>query len=417
MKKQLLKLTSVFALLFYSLFFGQAGTSNLQVNIIASSPQPVVGSTVTFSIFASNLGPENNTGVSVQSLLPAGLQYVSKIVPTGTTYAESTGIWTIGNLSATSPKSILLSVTAKVLATGSRTYAASISSTSGINDPIASNNSASTSCGVERNSAPIDVPATEGAKSFPLGRPLPYKGFVIDLTKLDNSFKLSLGGKEIFANEIEFQGGTAGGITIEFVDGTQYEVETGTAGNRAVWQMVGTASAPLLRVVVSDDGNVTMFGSKTSGGSLFPLKLKSGSFKTLDLINNNTTVLITQRGTGPTGMTGRIYGMVPCVCYEDPNMNSGTPEPTLHGITTLKRAGVGNGDWPMNRNSAFTALESNTRGLVITRMATTELGQIAVPQDGMMVYDTTAKCLKIYTTDETTSAHSGWKCFTAPTCP
>lgn len=106
-----------------------------------------------------------------------------------------------------------------------------------------------------------------------------------------------------------------------------------------------------------------------------------------------------------------------CFCYNDPN-TTGTPAPTRHGITLLKRAGAGNNDnWPMNRNSAFTALESNTRGFVITRMATSALSNITAPQDGMMVYDTTENCLKIYTVNESTPANSAWKCYSVPSCP
>ena len=80
----------------------------------------------------------------------------------------------------------------------------------------------------------------------------------------------------------------------------------------------------------------------------------------------------------------------------------------------------------MIRSSAFTALESNTKGFVITRMSTLDiqgqttptviLPKITTPQDGMMVYDTDAKCLKIYTV-EVLPAVSGWKCYLTPACP
>lgn len=98
-----------------------------------------------------------------------------------------------------------------------------------------------------------------------------------------------------------------------------------------------------------------------------------------------------------------------CVCY-NPVSNKGAGTPVYHGITTLNRAGAQNGNWPMVRNSAHTVLESNTKGFVITRMATTELSSITNPEEGMMVYDTTEKCLKIY-------ADGAWKCFNRPACP
>lgn len=98
-----------------------------------------------------------------------------------------------------------------------------------------------------------------------------------------------------------------------------------------------------------------------------------------------------------------------CVCYDDPNTTD-PAVPTNHGVTVLNRAGANNGNWPMIRSSAFTVLESNTKGFVITRVATADLGLITAPQEGMMVYDTTEKCLKLY--DGT-----AWSCFSTPACP
>lgn len=103
------------------------------------------------------------------------------------------------------------------------------------------------------------------------------------------------------------------------------------------------------------------------------------------------------------------------ICYYDPSIASGVD--TNHGISLQKRAGghktgdvSSSSDWPMLRKSAYTVLESNTKGFVITRMADPEntIGTNAV--EGMMVYDTDDECLKIY--DGTT-----WSCFTTQTCP
>lgn len=99
-----------------------------------------------------------------------------------------------------------------------------------------------------------------------------------------------------------------------------------------------------------------------------------------------------------------------CVCYRDP-VNNGSGTETKMGITLLKRAGSNDpGNWPMVRKSGHIALESNTQGFVVTRIAKADLGNITNPQEGMMVYDTTDKCLKIYSDNE-------WKCFSTPACP
>ena len=112
------------------------------------------------------------------------------------------------------------------------------------------------------------------------------------------------------------------------------------------------------------------------------------------------------------------------VCYETPK-DLTTSVPVNHGITVLKRAGTHTGittanDWPMVRNSAYTALESKTKGFVITRNASPET-TIANPVVGMMVFDTDAPgvngatgCLKIYTGS---GASEGWKCFNTQGCP
>ncbi len=102
----------------------------------------------------------------------------------------------------------------------------------------------------------------------------------------------------------------------------------------------------------------------------------------------------------------------PCVCYNLPNTST-AGSATKHGITLLQRAGgITATDWPMVRNSAFTALESNSKGFVITRMTTAQINAIAFPQEGMMVFDLSPseKCLKIY-------SDGVWSCFKTPACP
>ncbi|SDM03044.1 DUF11 domain-containing protein [Chryseobacterium taihuense] len=127
--------------------------------------------------------------------------------------------------------------------------------------------------------------------------------------------------------------------------------------------------------------------------------------------------------TGYSNTTGQTVGdsqnalVNSCVCYEDPALVAGAMYPVKHGITILGRAGADNGNWPMLRNSAYTALEGKTKGLVITRNSSPET-TIAIPVVGMMVFDTDenagAGCLKIYTGS---GAGEGWKCFSAQGCP
>lgn len=108
------------------------------------------------------------------------------------------------------------------------------------------------------------------------------------------------------------------------------------------------------------------------------------------------------------------------VCHNAPNINNDGIS-TKHGITLLQRAGGDTSDtstdWPMSRKSGHTVLESNTKGFIITRMTTDELSNIEEPLDGMLIYDTTEGCLKIYTVDDEDDTNSAWKCYDTASCP
>ena len=100
------------------------------------------------------------------------------------------------------------------------------------------------------------------------------------------------------------------------------------------------------------------------------------------------------------------------VCYK-PAAISGTTLDTKLGITALSRAGADNGNWPMVRKGAHVALEAKTKGFVPTRIANPETA-ITNPVDGMMVYDTSLNCLRVYVVN---GADTGWKCLTTQSCP
>ncbi|QNF31507.1 DUF11 domain-containing protein [Adhaeribacter swui] len=85
----------------------------------ASSPY-FVNQQTTFTITAKNNGADNATGVAVRQFLPAGLTLVSTDPSAGTTYEPATRIWTIGDLTVGSSKTI----TFTVVPTAATTYTA-----------------------------------------------------------------------------------------------------------------------------------------------------------------------------------------------------------------------------------------------------------------------------------------------------
>lgn len=137
-------------------------------------------------------------------------------------------------------------------------------------------------------------------------------GFQFDITEFDNAFNMRVNGQYIFGSstndQVQFQTNTSLGTVrnIQFVDGTEYAVN----GIPEVYDMKGTSNAPLLRILISRNGEVTLLGSKSSGGPLVQLKLKNGlSFNTVNWsASGNNSVVISQKVDGRTVIIGRGNG-------------------------------------------------------------------------------------------------------------
>ncbi len=100
--------------------------SNLSISKTVDNNSPMVGDTVVFTILATNNGPNNDTNVQIQDLLPSGFTYVSHTVSSGGgTYSNSNGLWDIENLD--NGVSRTLTITATVNASGNYTNIATIS--------------------------------------------------------------------------------------------------------------------------------------------------------------------------------------------------------------------------------------------------------------------------------------------------
>ncbi|MGN7863122.1 hypothetical protein [Chryseobacterium sp. 22458] len=107
-------------------------------------------------------------------------------------------------------------------------------------------------------------------------------------------------------------------------------------------------------------------------------------------------------------------------CYK-PGILTGTTLDTKVGITALGRAGAGSDNWPMVRKGGWLALEAKTKGFVPNRVAFDASGNpVGIPAasfiEGMMVYDTTNKCMKIYTQKEGETSMA-WHCISIQACP
>ncbi|MGV0966232.1 hypothetical protein [Empedobacter falsenii] len=99
--------------------------------------------------------------------------------------------------------------------------------------------------------------------------------------------------------------------------------------------------------------------------------------------SNKATVTITVTGGGTTPTPGTS-------CTKTPNTTTATSFTNV-GVSAMSTKLE---NWPTAIPNGFLALESSTKGFVITRTA--DVAKIVEAKEGMIVYDTTEKCVKLY---------------------
>jgi uncharacterized repeat protein (TIGR01451 family) len=116
-----------------------ATAADVAITKSVSNATPAVGTNVTFTVTAHNLGPDPTTVLVVNDLLPAGVTFVSAVASAGT-YTPGTGVWDIGALAVGSTAT--LQITVRVTGTTAATNTATRVSTTPV-DPNAANDTAS----------------------------------------------------------------------------------------------------------------------------------------------------------------------------------------------------------------------------------------------------------------------------------
>ncbi|WP_298392700.1 DUF11 domain-containing protein, partial [Flavobacterium sp.] len=112
--------------------------TNLGISKAINNPNPAIGSSVQFTLTATNAGLSNATGVVVNDLLPSGYTFVSASTVTGT-YNNTSGVWTIGTFA--NGATATLTINATVRPNGNYTNTATISGNE--TDTVTNNNSSS----------------------------------------------------------------------------------------------------------------------------------------------------------------------------------------------------------------------------------------------------------------------------------
>lgn len=163
-------------------------------------------------------------------------------------------------------------------------------------------------------------------------------------------------------------------------------------------------------------GSTSQLTGSPSGGTY------SSSNTSIATVNASGLVTAIAKGTTvityktPEGCSVTLTMNVGDVCYEDPASatTGNSAKDSKFGITSLRRAGTENDNWPMVRKGAYMVLESKTSGFVIPRMTQAQIDKMSeVPSnlvEGMAVYNLTSNCIYVY--DGQT-----WNCYRTQTCP
>jgi uncharacterized repeat protein (TIGR01451 family) len=118
-------------------------SADLSVTKTVDSHSPQTGATVNYTVTVSALGPATSTGVVASDTLPSGLTFVSATATKGS-YASSTGLWTIGDMGASSTATLNIAATVTASAGAQVVNTATVSESSSSTDSNPGNNTAST---------------------------------------------------------------------------------------------------------------------------------------------------------------------------------------------------------------------------------------------------------------------------------
>jgi uncharacterized repeat protein (TIGR01451 family) len=259
-----------------------ASSADLAVGKTVDNPAPNLGGNVTFTITATNNGPDSATGVAVTDLLPLGLSFVSATASVGS-YNSGTGVWTIGAL--TNAAGATLQIVATVTTTGSVTNTAT-KSAENESDPNSANDSASAS--------------TTGQSAD------------IAITKVVDNATPNLGGNATFTIVATNNGpSNATGVAVtdllppglSFVSSTVSvgSYNTGT-GVWAIGAVANGASATLhILATVTSTGLVTNTAAKSAGNQPDP-----------SLVNNSASASVTGQ-SADIAVTQAVSNATPAV--------------------------------------------------------------------------------------------------------
>lgn len=148
-------------------------SANLVTVISVDNPTPNEGDAIVYSIVVTNNGPNNETAVSLTSLLPSGINLTSAIATQGS-YASGTGLWSAGNIAKNTSETLTLIGT--------------VASSASLTNPITTTTTAAKGSIADSNtagdilSAVVTVTQSDLVTTINVDNPIPNEGDTIKYT-------------------------------------------------------------------------------------------------------------------------------------------------------------------------------------------------------------------------------------------
>jgi len=295
-------------------------TSSADVSVVktASNMAPQVGTNVTFTIVASNVGPSPATAVNITDNLPAGYSFAPATVPPGTSY--SAGVWTIPTLGVGAGNNLTMTIVGTVLpnqAPSAYANTASITSSS-TPDPNSGNNTSTVT--------PVPVAVADLQMTKTISPANPAVGSTVTFTlKVKNNGLSNATGVQVVDNIAAASGFSFGTLTPPV--GTTWNSGTNTwaignlnSGDSILWSFTATVNASgnyTNTATVSGsqlDNNPANNTSSASAGAVpqADLEITKTANTATPLVGGQITFTLTAKNNGPsTAASVNVFDNLP----------------------------------------------------------------------------------------------------------
>ena len=276
---------------------------------------PNVGDNITFTLTASNAGPDSATNVSVTDLLPAGTTFVSD-APSQGTYNSTTGVWTVGAIA--NAANATLQIVALVDSVGAKTNTAQVTAADQADSDSTPNNSL----------------ASEDDQDSAVVTPLQVD---VGITKTASPTTVTLGGTLTYTLTVTNNGpDVASGVSVTDTLPAGVTFNSATPSQGTATQVGGSVTASLGTLASGASATITIIVTPSTTNA------------TAGTVTNTATVSVNEADTDATNNTAQVAAAVDFLMasiagavYNDVNDN-GVFEPTETGIqnATLRLTGT-----------------------------------------------------------------------------